>query len=45
MKSVTPSEEKVPVILRIGGVDSQLVRDRTAQPPRFDSQQTVSVPV
>jgi Pvc16 N-terminal domain len=45
MKGVTPSEEKVPVILRIGGVDSQLVRDRTAQPPRFDPKQTVSVPV
>jgi uncharacterized protein DUF4255 len=44
LRGVPASEEQVPVALRIAGVDSQLVRDRNAQPPQFDLQQTVSVP-
>lgn len=42
---VSPSEVPVPLTLRIGGIGSQLVRDRSAQPPQFDPQQKVSVPL
>jgi hypothetical protein len=42
---VTPSEIPVPVTVRVDGVDSELVRNRTAQPPQFEAMQHVSLPV
>jgi hypothetical protein len=41
----TPSDIPVPVRLRVDGIDSINVRDRTAQPPQFDPQQSVQLPV
>ena len=41
---VTRSENEVPVTLRVDGVESELVRDRTAQPPQFDPAQKVKLP-
>jgi hypothetical protein len=38
------SETPLPVVLRVQGVDSIIVRDIAAQPPRFDPQQTITVP-
>ena len=36
LKNVTPADGRVPVRLRVDGVDSQLVRDRQAQLPEFE---------
>jgi len=43
ISGVIRSENEVPVTLRIDGVDSELVRDRTAQPPQFDPAQKVKL--
>jgi hypothetical protein len=43
--SATRSENPVPVTLRVDGVDSELVRDRSAQPPQFDRAQKVTLPL
>jgi hypothetical protein len=42
---VEPSEVPVPVLLQIDGVRSLAVRDRSAQPPHFDPQQCIALPV
>jgi hypothetical protein len=42
---VTPSEIPVPVTLRVDGADSELVRNRTSQPPQFEAMQRVSLPL
>lgn len=44
IKGIAPSEVPLPVLLRVDGVDSALVRDRNARPPRMDPQQTLEVP-
>lgn len=41
---VEPADTAVPVLLRVDGVGSLVVRDRAAQPPQFDPQQTVALP-
>lgn len=45
LEGITPTEGAVPLTLRIDGVSSQLVRDRNARPPQFDSQQMVTLPL
>lgn len=37
------SDTPLPVIVRINGVDSAVVRDLGAQPPRFDPRQTITI--
>jgi hypothetical protein len=44
IKTVTRSDGQVPVRLRVDGVVSEPVRDRTAQPPQFDPLQKVTLP-
>jgi hypothetical protein len=44
IKGVTPSDVPVPVRLRVDGVDSIVVRDKTLQPPQFDPQQSITLP-
>lgn len=44
IKGFTPAEGKVPVRLRVDGIETQIVRNRAAEPPEFDMQQTVSLP-
>lgn len=41
---VESSDVPVPVLLRVDGVASQTVRDRSAQPPQFDPQQLIALP-
>lgn len=41
---VEPSDAPVPVLLRVDGVGSLAVRDRSAQPPQFDPQQLITLP-
>ncbi|MEK8094796.1 DUF4255 domain-containing protein [Methylocystis sp. IM3] len=41
---VAPSDTPLPVRLRVDGAENNLVRDRMAQPPQFDPQQTVTAP-
>jgi len=41
---VEPSDAPVPVLLRVDGIGSLTVRDRSAQPPQFDPQQLVVLP-
>jgi hypothetical protein len=45
IKGFTPADTEVPVTLRVDGVDSQIVRDRSLEPPQFDPKQRVSLPV
>ncbi|NBA93502.1 DUF4255 domain-containing protein [Pseudomonas sp. R5(2019)] len=45
LKDVVPIEEAIPVVVRVDGVDSQLIRDRSADPPQFDPQQCVRWPL
>ena len=35
----------MPVLVRVDGVNSELVRDRTSQPPVFDAAQKVKLPL
>jgi hypothetical protein len=44
LTGIKPIEGPIPVTLRVDGVDSILVRDKTAKPPQFDSQQTIILP-
>jgi hypothetical protein len=44
LKNLVPSDVPVPVLLRVDGIGSQVVRDRSSQPPRFDPQQLVALP-
>lgn len=44
LKGVSGSDTPVPVSLRVDGVESQLVRDRRAEPPTFDPGQMVGLP-
>ena len=39
------SDLPVAVLLRVDDVSSQIVRDRSAQPPQFDPQQAITLPV
>lgn len=41
---IPPSDEKVPVTLRVDGVETQIVRNRNTEPPAFDEAQKVTVP-
>lgn len=41
---VSRSDLPVPVLLRVDGVASGVVRDRSARPARFDPQQLIAVP-
>jgi hypothetical protein len=45
IRGVAPSDVPVPVLLRVDGVGSLAVRDRSAQPPQFDPQQLVTLPI
>jgi len=38
------SEMPVPVRLRVDRIDSNIVRDRSQQPPQFDPQQSITLP-
>ena len=42
---VEPSDLPVPVLLRVDGIASMVVRDRAARPARFDPQQLLALPV
>lgn len=44
LAGLAQSEVPLPVVLRVQGVDSLVVRDLGAQPPHFDPQQTITVP-
>lgn len=44
LKDLVPSDVPVPVLLRVDGIGSQVVRDRSSQPPQFDPQQLVALP-
>ena len=41
---VESSDVPVPVLVRVDGVASQTVRDRSAQPPQFDPKQLIALP-
>ncbi len=41
LTGINPVEGPIPISLRVDGIDSILVRDPTAKPPRFDPQQTI----
>ncbi len=45
IQGVAKSDVAVPVTLRVDDVSSQLLRNRSAQPPQFDPQQKVTLPV
>ena len=45
LTGIKPIEGSIPVGLRVDGVDSILVRDLTAKPPQFESQQTIVLPI
>lgn len=45
LTGIKPIEGRIPVGLRVDGVDSILVRDTTAKPPQFDPQQTIELPI
>lgn len=45
LKGLTPVEDLVPVVLRVDGVDTQLIRNRGAEPAQFDPQQCVRWPL
>jgi hypothetical protein len=44
IKGIQATSAPMPVRLRVDGVESQLVRDRTAQPPKFDAEQCIVLP-
>lgn len=43
LTGLAPSDTPLPVVVRVNGVDSLVVRDLDAQPPGFDPQQTITV--
>ena len=43
--SVTHSDVPVPVRLRVDGVETLVIRDRTVRPLQFDPQQSITLPV
>jgi len=43
LAGLAPSDVPLPVVVRVNGVDSLVVRDLDAQPPRFDPLQTILV--
>jgi Pvc16 N-terminal domain len=45
LTGIKPIEGRIPVGLRVDGVDSILVRDTMAKPPQFDTQQTIVLPI
>lgn len=45
LTGIKPTEGAIPVSLRVDGVDSILVRDKNAQLPQFDPQQTITLPL
>jgi hypothetical protein len=44
LAGIAPADEAVPVRLRVDGAEGLLVRDHTAQPPRFDPSQSITLP-
>jgi hypothetical protein len=45
LDGIDPIEGEIPIALRVDGVESILVRDATLQPPEFEPQQTIVLPL
>jgi hypothetical protein len=44
IRGLSPGPTPLPVVVRVDGVDTQLVRERAAKPPEYDPKQLVSLP-